>query len=196
MDPARVDGLARVLESAARDRQVVVFTHDDRLPESVRRLAIAADVLEVTRREGSVVELRKARDPIQRSIEDALTVAKTDGLPAEAARRVVPGLCREALEVACQTAIRRRRIGRGEPRADVEALLEKEGKLTGLAALALFDDAGRAGEAMGRLNKDNPRLADALRWCNAGAHGDAPPGPLIDYVRDAEKLARWLESQK
>jgi predicted ATPase len=32
MDPARVDGLARVLEAAARDRQVIVFTHDDRLP--------------------------------------------------------------------------------------------------------------------------------------------------------------------
>ncbi len=31
MDPARADGLARVLECAARSRQLVVFTHDDRL---------------------------------------------------------------------------------------------------------------------------------------------------------------------
>jgi wobble nucleotide-excising tRNase len=29
MDTARVDGLARVLEGASADRQVVVFTHDD-----------------------------------------------------------------------------------------------------------------------------------------------------------------------
>jgi predicted ATPase len=50
MDPSRVDGLARVLESAAADRQVVVFTHDDRLPEAVRRMGIDATVLEVTRR--------------------------------------------------------------------------------------------------------------------------------------------------
>lgn len=33
MDPARVDGLARVLEEVGRQRQLVVFTHDDRLPE-------------------------------------------------------------------------------------------------------------------------------------------------------------------
>ena len=195
MDPARVDGLARVLQSAARDRQVVVFTHDDRLPESVRRLGIAAVVVEVTRRENSVVELRPAHDPIKRYIDDALTVVKTDGLPQDAARRVVPGLCREAVEAACQTSVRRRRIGRGEPRTDVEDLLQKEGKLTGLAALALFDDPARAGDVMARLNKENPRSADVFRWCNAGAH-EAQPGDLLDKVRDAEKLARWLESQK
>jgi hypothetical protein len=195
MDPARVDGLARVLQSAAKDRQVVVFTHDDRLPESVRRLGIAAVVVEVTRRENSVVELRPAHDPIKRYIDDAMTVVKTDGLPQDAARRVVPGLCREAVEAACQTSVRRRRIGRGEPRTDVEDLLQKEGKLTSLAALALFDDPARAGDVMARLNKENPRSADVFRWCNAGAH-EAQPGDLLDKVRDAEKLARWLESQK
>ena len=31
MDPARVEGLARVLADTAKTRQVVVFTHDDRL---------------------------------------------------------------------------------------------------------------------------------------------------------------------
>src|SRR6185436_12973213 len=57
MDPARVDGLARVLQDTAGKRQVVVFTHDDRLPEATRRLGINATILEVTRREGSVVEV-------------------------------------------------------------------------------------------------------------------------------------------
>jgi hypothetical protein len=46
MDPARVDGLARVLELASKKRQVVIFTHDDRLPEAIRRLQIPANVLE------------------------------------------------------------------------------------------------------------------------------------------------------
>ena len=55
MDPARVDGLANVLQAASKDRQVVVFTHDDRLPEAVRRLGIKATVIEVTRKEGSLV---------------------------------------------------------------------------------------------------------------------------------------------
>ena len=63
MDPGKVDGLARVLDMVARTRQVVVFTHDERLPESIRRLQIQADVLEVTRRAQSVVECRKTRDP-------------------------------------------------------------------------------------------------------------------------------------
>ena len=49
MDPAKVDGLARVLEEAAATRQVVVFTYDDRLPEAVRRLGIDATILEVSR---------------------------------------------------------------------------------------------------------------------------------------------------
>src|SRR4029453_7023626 len=44
MDPSRVDGLARVLDEVAKTRQVVVFTHDDRLPESTRRLGIDARV--------------------------------------------------------------------------------------------------------------------------------------------------------
>ena len=42
MDPARVEGLARALAETAKTRQVVVFTHDDRLPEAVRRLGIPA----------------------------------------------------------------------------------------------------------------------------------------------------------
>jgi recombinational DNA repair ATPase RecF len=46
MDPAKVDGLARVLNRVAETRQVVVFTHDDRLPEAVRRLRLPATVLE------------------------------------------------------------------------------------------------------------------------------------------------------
>jgi hypothetical protein len=65
MDPARVDGLARMLEQAARTRQVIVFTHDERLARSCRLLGIDAKVVEVTRRPESVVELRPGQDPGQ-----------------------------------------------------------------------------------------------------------------------------------
>jgi hypothetical protein len=37
MDPSKVDGLAQVLAGVAAERQVIVFTHDDRLPDAVRR---------------------------------------------------------------------------------------------------------------------------------------------------------------
>ena len=65
MDPARVDGLARALEETALTRQVIVFTHDERLPEAVRRLGIQSRMLSVTRRPKSVVEVRTSLDPVQ-----------------------------------------------------------------------------------------------------------------------------------
>ncbi len=37
MDPMRVDQLAMILDQLAKKRQVVVFTHDDRLPAAARR---------------------------------------------------------------------------------------------------------------------------------------------------------------
>ena len=192
MDPARVDGLARVLQAAGKDRQVIVFTHDDRLPEAVRRLGIDATVIEVTRREGSVVEPRRSKDPVSRYIEDAMALAYTDDLPAEVARRVIPGLCREAIEAACMEAIRRRRIGRGEPHAEVEALLTGITSTKALAALALLDDEKRAGDVLPHLNQKSKEGADAFRAVNEGSHG-ALSGVPIDLVRSAEKLARWMQ---
>ena len=51
MDPAKVEGLARVLAEAAEERQVIVFTHDERLPAAVHRLRIEHKLLAVTRHE-------------------------------------------------------------------------------------------------------------------------------------------------
>jgi recombinational DNA repair ATPase RecF len=192
MDPARVDGLARVLEAASADRQVVVFTHDDRLPEAVRRLDIAAEIVEVTRRDGSVVELRRALDPVGRYLEDALAVAGTPDLPPPAAARVVPGLCRLGLEAACMEVVRRRRFGRGEAHAGVERALGEAGGLARLASLALFDDADRAAEVAPRLEKEaGAPLAQALRRCAEG--GDASlDAEAVDLVRRSSQLAAWL----
>ena len=78
MDPAKVDGLARVLSSVAATRQVVVFTHDDRLPAALRQLQLPARVLAVTRRERSLVTVRPVTDPVKRYLEDARAMAKTD----------------------------------------------------------------------------------------------------------------------
>src|SRR5262249_8025838 len=141
MDPARVDGLARVLQAAAAARQVIVFTHDDRLSETVRRPALPATIIEVTRRENSVVEWRRALDPVKKYLDDAIAVAKTAGLPDQAARRVIPGLCRLGVEAACMEAVRRRRLAKGENYAAVEKLLaDSSHGLTRLVALTLFDD--------------------------------------------------------
>jgi len=191
MDPARVDGLARVLEGAALDRQVVVFTHDDRLPEAVRRLDIAAEVIEVTRRDASVVELRRALDPVGRYIEDALAVAGATGIPTAATARVVQGLCRLALEATCMEVVRRRRLGRGEPHVEVERALGDATGLSRLLALALFDDAGREAAVAERLAADaGPGSAETVRQCDdaAGAPGVEP----VELVGQASRLTAWL----
>ncbi len=192
MDPSRVDGLARVLENASADRQVVVFTHDDRLPEAVRRLDIAAEVVEVTRRDASVVELRRALDPVGRYLEDALAVAGTADLPFSAAARVVPGLCRLGLEAACMELVRRRRLTRGEPHGEVERVLGHAGGLMPLAALALFDDVERISDVLPRLEREaGPALAATLGQCDEGAP-DASAAAAVELVRQSSKLAAWL----
>lgn len=189
MDPSRVDGLARVLDEVARSRQLVVFTHDDRLRESVRRLGIDARVIELTRHEGSIVELRPALDPVARNLDDADAIARTPELPALVARQVVPGFCRAAIESACIEAIRRRRIGAGVAHADVEQLLEANPSLNVRMALALWDDPGRGGEVAARVRAWGEGVADAWGISNRGAHAGYG-GDLAELVRNARILCR------
>jgi recombinational DNA repair ATPase RecF len=175
MDPARVEGLARVLQETAKHRQVIVFTHDDRLPEAVSRLQIEADMAEVMRRGNSVVEVRTRREPVDAYLEDAralMSTARKGGVPEEVVLRVVPGFCRAALEASCIEVVRRRRLAKGERHADVEALLESSRTLNKLMSLALFDDADRAGENLTTIrNKWKDEAADVFKSCQAGAHG-------------------------
>ena len=195
MDPARVDGLALVLQSVAQYRQVIVFTHDDRLPEAIRRLRVDATIVEVTRRPNSVVELRPALDPVERSLSDARSVAKSERLPEAVARRVIPGLCRQALEAACIEAVRRRRLAKGAAHDQVEIALEDADRLTDKMALALFDDAGRGGDVLPRLNaKYGHGAGDTFVWANKGAHGNAPLDAR-DLVRQTEQLAAKIRTQ-
>jgi predicted ATPase len=187
MDPSRVDGLARVLENAAKTHQVVVFTHDDRLPESVRRLGIPAWILQVTRREHSVVEVREGTDPVRANLADAMSLALTKELPENVGRRVVPGFCRAAIEAACIEVVRRRRLARGEPHDAVEEALGAATTVTTLAALALFDDASRGGEVMARLNQFGGWAGTVFKQCKEGAH-EAYGGELRKLVQDAGAL--------
>lgn len=193
MDPAKVDGLARVLAEVALTHQVIVFTHDDRLPESVRRLQLPATVWQVHRREGSVVELTKAADPIERYLDDARALANSTELPPAVAGRVVPGLCRGAVEAACHEVIRRRRLDRGDGHAAVEDVLRDVTTTMQLAALALFDDVGRSGEVLGRLNSFGPWAADAFNACRKGVH-EPYGGDLKALVTDTDRLAHKLRS--
>jgi hypothetical protein len=158
----------------------------------VRRLQISAHVLEVSRRENSVVEIRTARDPVSAWIEDADALALTTELPSNVAARVVPGFCRGAIEAACMETVRRKRLARGERHADIERELERAHKVTQIAALAIFDDVDRGGDVMTWLNKNvGPWAGTAFKQCKEGAHG-AVVGGLQGLVADVRKLSGRL----
>ena len=197
MDPARVDGLARVLDQVARDRQVIVFTHDDRLPESVRRLEIDARVLGVTRRPRSKVDVHEELEPVTRYLSDAYALARSDRVPDDIVSYVVPGLCRAAIEAACQEAIRRRWITAGVPHAEIERRLEDAKRTRVLTALALFDDAEQHGAVMSRLNALDRRFADAFRWTIDGAHHGVDGthrGAVLHHIEQTGRLTTRLRS--
>lgn len=195
MDPARVDGLARVLEEVAATRQVVVFTHDDRLTEAVRRLQIEATVLEVARGARSRVEVRRALTPARRYLDDARALALTPELPALVATRTVAGFCRLALEAAAADAARTAMHSAGVTHAEIDDRLAGAANLLPRLALAFFQDTSRAGDVY-RHAKDtfSHRHATAIRVCNEGSHDGHAVDDLKALVADVQELIGRMES--
>jgi hypothetical protein len=99
------------------------------------------------------VEVREGLDPVGQALRDAGALAAGGSVPSEVAARVVPGLCRTAVEAALTEAVWRRQLQDGRGHAEIEALLEEAGvRLTPLAALALTGDSGRGGDVLPRLS--------------------------------------------
>ena len=196
MDPVRVDGLAQVLHDLARTHQVVVFTHDDRLASAIRRLQIPATIVSVARRPGSMVELTKSLDPIQGAIEDARAVELSSELPDEVRRRVVPGLCRQAIEAACLESGRKRLLAGGMSLDKCEETWAAADRLLSRLAVGLYGDLDRAGDVYGTLNNRFGRWAgDTVRDCNEMTHSGASTGTdLKGLISRSESLATKLAS--
>ena len=191
MDPSKVEGLARVLERAARERQVVVLTHDTRLADAVDYLGIRATRIEVVRGENSAVELRRVHDAVGRYLDDARAVAYSEGLPPEAAR-VIPGFCRQALEAACALAVTRRMLHEGKRYDEVQTSLAKPTTLRMWLALALLKDADRGGDVADYLRRKHAWAVEIVEDCNRGAHGTRLLRDMKAFVRGVEKLAREI----
>lgn len=192
MDPAKVDGLARVLAEVARTRQVIVFTHDLRLPEAVRRLQIPATVLDVQRRERSVVEVRVSVDPVRRYIDDARALTLTRNLPREEADEMIALCCRLAIESAATTKVRRVLGEHGFRQSDITEQLDKAERTVQKLALALFYDRTREADVPAYLDKElAPWASGVVKTCNSGAHGSTRD-ELGDLVNRAERIAKWV----
>ena len=187
MDPAKVDGLARVLEQVATERQVIVFTHDNRLAAAVKDLNIKATVLEVTRRPQSVVQIRRRLDPAEQALRDASALNLDPYVPAEVAMRVIPGLCRTAVEGVLAEGIWRRQLSAGQTRGQIEAELEDTRRFASLAALAMFGDAGQEARVRPRLKGLGRGLEETFQALNRGAH-QAHTGDLGQLISDSGRL--------
>ena len=193
MDPTKVEGLARVLAEAAAERQIIVFTHDERLPAAARRLRIEHRMLAVTRRENSQVECQLVKEPVLRHLEDARAVLLTHSLDDQTRQRVIPGFCRQALEAACLEAVWRNRTAAGHDFARTEQDVIHAQTLNDKLKLVLLDDLNGDHQAMRTtLYKDFGRRAqDIVDACNRGAHGHWHGG-MDGLINGTEWLAKRI----
>ncbi|GAB3271935.1 AAA family ATPase [Kineosporia babensis] len=191
MDPAKVDGLARVLQAAAEKRQVVVLTHDDRLPEAVRRLDIEATLLQVHREANSVVAVREVTDPALYHLADARAVASDNNLDEVVRRRVIPELCRMSLEARCREVYFTRCFKAGRSRVEVEDVWSDARETSPRLALAvdLAPD-----QLTPWLNQRGHRRI-ALGVCTSAVHRglEGDPHRAISQV---EEMLRDLEKHR
>lgn len=192
MDPAKVDGLARVLADVAETRQVVVFTHDARLPEALRRMQIPARIVEVKRAERSVVTLRDTRSRPAQFLSDAWQVAKDrHNYGPRVAPNVVPGLCRGAVEAHLQSKAWEMLLRSGRTQVEVEEEIADSKNVHSLAALAFFGDSNRGGDVYSYLNNKVDRGTDTFKILKDGAHGGFK-GDVEMLIRDTQQLLRGL----
>ena len=113
MDPSNIDGFLEVLVDLADTRQVVVFTHDDRLPSAIRMSRAPARIVELVRSANSVVTVTESTRPADRLLEDAYAVAVDDAVPDDIKKKAVPMLCREAFGGDCVGRILVATVDRG-----------------------------------------------------------------------------------
>ncbi|MET0758515.1 MAG: hypothetical protein ABWY39_11450 [Mycobacterium sp.] len=144
MDPSKIDGFLQVLTSLAANRQVVVFTHDDRLPAAIRRSRALARIIEVTRGANSAVTVTESSRPAKRILDDAFAIAADEAVPDAVKNAAIPVLCREALEAASWDLYSSKALTKGHSRADIEDAWEAAATTPKRLALALDPDDSTA----------------------------------------------------
>lgn len=196
MDPAKVDGLVELLSDVARERQVIVLSHDDRLSAAVRRSKVDATILEVTRAGQSRVTVTPSMDPATRYLSDAHALIKEwedDRLEEVAMRRTLPGLMRFAVEAAARDAYFGTRLANGGNLSDVEGEWSAANSTRTKVGLAVFG----AVPTNQQLDQwaSAPYRKFALRNVGMDMHrGLKPELHPRDALRDVQKLVTDLKA--
>lgn len=195
MDPVRVDALAEILASTAEHSQVIVFTHDERLPSALQRMQLPATVYRVDRRSESTIGIEQVADPVQNYLDDARALALTRELDERIKARVVPAFCRLAIEQAATTRYRRKQYQKGVSHHQVDNAIRDASRIYEVLSLALFLEKRDDEEVRQRLNADFGTSAVAcIRSCNDGTHEGDHDYPSL--VRSAELITKHLSGQK
>ena len=190
MDPSKIDGFLEVLTGLARDRQVIVLTHDDRLPAAIRVSRTQARILEVTRDANSVVRVEESSDPATRILDDAFAIAADDAVPDEIKARAIPRLCREALEVTAKDVFASQALKLGRSRIEVESTWEAARKVFSRLALALSlkpDDKQTVDNWLAAKPHRKATMAIVNKALHQGAFN--PKGAVNDTRRTVAELA-------
>ena len=196
MDPARVDGLASVLEEVALERQVIVFTHDTRLRNAVRQMQIDAQIIEVARSLNSHVTAQQVDGPVRRNLDDARSVLRAEASEAIKSR-VIPVLCRQALEAACIEALWRTRAAGDIDREQTERDIRKAQKLTDKLGLLLPGATEHGGDPLETVrHKFGETAVDVVTDCNRGAHGATLSMPLNTLINRTKSLTDKLRKMR
>ncbi|MFE1664098.1 AAA family ATPase [Microbacterium sp. P02] len=189
MDPSKVDGLVSVLTDIANTRQVVVFSHDDRLAAAVRRSHVDAHILEVTRGAQSHVSVRETKNPATRYLDDARAIVADEKLPDGTRRRILPGLLRLAAEAQARDRYFSTGLSNGETIAAVESQWTAAHLTRDRIALAIY---GQTRSLDGWLEK-NPARVRGLGVCTSAIHGGLA-GNVELAVEDVTKLVNDIKA--
>lgn len=200
MDPAKVAGLARILSEIAKQRQVIVFTHDTRLLDALRHQRIPATVKEVVRGRQSSVKVVPQTDPATQMLDEAWRFTKTvddrkipESVGKQICSAVLPGLCRQALEAVLKNTARNRMIAQGKEFKEIEERIENAKRLTDLAELALFDESSSNKDVYDWVRQRRPRAINTLKNCARGSHRHvvlSDPKAFVNRVRELAELFR------
>jgi energy-coupling factor transporter ATP-binding protein EcfA2 len=169
MDPSKIDGFLEVLTTLAKDRQVIVLTHDNRLPAAIRGSRAPARIVEVARAANSAISIVESTRPATRLLDDAFAIAADDAVPEDIKRSAIPALCREALEVTAWDVYSSKALAAGRSRGEVETAWENATKTAKRLALAL---SGNADDdlAVDKWKAGGRARRDTLFVVNKGVH--------------------------
>lgn len=182
MDPAKVDGLVALLSEIARTRQVVVFSHDDRLPAALRRMDASARIYEVVRGPDSAVGITSAEDPTTRYLSDADALCRDTKVPDDTLRRTLPGLLRMAIESAARDGFYAARITRGDSLHDVEEVWNDAHGTSQRVSLAIHDEVRPLDDWL-RTESRRKGMGVATSGFHKGLYQGMDPLDAVHHVR-------------